>query len=194
MSDVHGTPLQFHPYTGNSLVKKDQSRYQDALTGQSYYANPKPTVGVIITNDRDEIVLVKRAFEPFKDTWDLPGGFVEVGESLEEAASREIKEELGVIITSAKYFSSQIGTYAFAGVVYPILDTTFVATVDSEQFLPADDVSEVLFFRLSELPFDQIKMSNIHDVLERYVQSRDVQSRDVQSRDVQSRDVQSFIN
>lgn len=168
---MHGTPLQFHHYTGNPLVKKEESRYEDSQTGKSYFANPKPTVGVIITNSKNEILLAKRGIEPFIHTWDLPGGFVEIGESFEEAASREIKEELGVTVTSTKYFSSQIGTYEFSGIVYPILDTTFIATIADTNFSPADDVTEVAFFPVDAIPFDQIKMENILDAVRRYVQS-----------------------
>jgi 8-oxo-dGTP diphosphatase len=56
------------------------------------------TVDPIITIDPGEIVLVKRAFDPYKDYWALPGGFVEYGETVENAAVREAKEETGLDI------------------------------------------------------------------------------------------------
>lgn len=61
------------------------------------YRNPKPTVDIAIT-DGKRVVVVKRKNDPFKGCWVLPGGFVEYGESVEETAVREAKEETAVEI------------------------------------------------------------------------------------------------
>lgn len=59
---------------------------------------PALTVDVVIVapGDRGKVVLVKRANEPFAGSWALPGGFVEIGESVESAAVREVEEETGL--------------------------------------------------------------------------------------------------
>jgi len=54
-------------------------------------------VGIILTKN-DKILIIKRAKEPYKDWWALPGGNIEFGETAEKAAIREIKEELGIDI------------------------------------------------------------------------------------------------
>ena len=56
------------------------------------YRNPKPTIDVAVT-DGKRVVLVKRVKEPFKGRWVLPGGFVNYGETVEDAAKREVQEE-----------------------------------------------------------------------------------------------------
>jgi len=65
----------------------------------SEYEKPAVTVDVIvftIKNNKLQVLLIKRGREPFKNKWAIPGGFVRMNESLEEAAVRELHEETGV--------------------------------------------------------------------------------------------------
>jgi mutator protein MutT len=66
-------------------------------TSRSFPARPVLGVGAVIL-DGDRVVLVKRAHEPLKGRWSLPGGAVEVGETLEAALIREVAEETGLEI------------------------------------------------------------------------------------------------
>ena len=65
----------------------------------SDYPQPSVTVDLVIftiAEDDLKVLLIRRGQEPFKGRWALPGGFVEIDESLERAAARELKEEVGV--------------------------------------------------------------------------------------------------
>lgn len=56
---------------------------------------PMPAVGIIIYHDK-KVLIIKRAYEPSKNRWSIPGGVIEIGEKVRDAAKREVKEELGL--------------------------------------------------------------------------------------------------
>ncbi len=69
----------------------------DAVSGVAYPQSPRPAVGAVVVRDR-RILLVKRAKAPAAGLWAVPGGTVELGESLAQAAEREVLEETGVVV------------------------------------------------------------------------------------------------
>jgi len=113
------------------------------------YRNPRLTVdGILINNDK--ILLIKRRNDPFKDMWALPGGFVDYGETTEDAIKREMQEETGLICDIADLF----GVYSdpnrdprghTVSIIYDLIKKD--GTLQS-----GDDASEVNFFQLSNLP------------------------------------------
>ncbi len=114
---------------------------------------PKLMVDVVIPSERG-IVLVRRASDPFEGEWALPGGFVEVGETVEEAATREAAEETGLAIELARL----IGVYSA-----PDRDprghnvsVAFLARVVGGDLVAASDAAEVAVLdpEAVELAFD----------------------------------------
>lgn len=85
---------------GGELIQADDGQsMRPHCTGcnRFYYSNPAPAACCFLTNDEGELLLVQRSIEPRKGMWTLPGGYVEVGETTEEAALRELEEETGLI-------------------------------------------------------------------------------------------------
>ena len=62
----------------------------------SYHKKPSITVDIFIYNENKDFILIKRKNNPFKDCWAFPGGFVDYGETTENAAIREAKEETNI--------------------------------------------------------------------------------------------------
>lgn len=99
-----------NPYEDDGFEREKCSK-----CGWVHYHNSRPTASAIIVQD-GKVLLYKRAKDPFKGKWDLPGGYLEEKESPEEALRREMKEELGVEI-EIKNFIGVIGPcyYPFGG-------------------------------------------------------------------------------
>jgi 8-oxo-dGTP diphosphatase len=112
------------------------------------YRNPFPTVDIIIRQG-DSIVLIERKNAPLG--WALPGGFVDYGESLEQAALREAEEETGLVLDNLRQFRA----YSDPGRDPRQHNISLVFTASAEGS-PAggDDAAQARFFALDELPAD----------------------------------------
>jgi ADP-ribose pyrophosphatase YjhB (NUDIX family) len=98
MLDISPPDYKFCPFCGSGLEDKDEERRRYKYCHKCnwiYYPHVAASAGgVAIQNGR--VLLVKRAREPYKDTWMVPAGFVSFGEHPEETVVREVKEETGL--------------------------------------------------------------------------------------------------
>jgi len=133
--------------------------------GYVFYINPNPTASALIISG-NEILLTTRAIDPHKGKLDIPGGFVELNETFEDAVRREVREELGVEVRNLEYFNSISDRYLFSGFDEYILNVNFKVSVDSEDFKPADDISDAAYYPLDEIDFESIAFPNGVKVLE----------------------------
>ena len=78
------------------LTQKTETHYS-CPAGHDFWNNPRTTVAAVLLKD-SQILVSKRAREPFKDRYDLPGGFLEYGEDPFQAVIREVREETGIIV------------------------------------------------------------------------------------------------
>ena len=78
-----------------------------------YYFNPSAATVALIMNERNELLVCRRAKDPAKGTLDLPGGFIDMAETGEEGVSREVKEETGMEVKKAEYLFSLPNIYVF---------------------------------------------------------------------------------
>jgi len=116
----------------------------------SEYRNPVPTVDIIISireNNESRIVLIKRKNPPFG--WALPGGFVDYGESLENAAVREAKEETGLDVKLIRQFHAYSDPSRDPR--QHTISIVFIAEADGVP-VGMDDAAEAELFDLDNLP------------------------------------------
>lgn len=134
----------------------------------SWYLNPMPCVTAVIINDKNEVLLAKRKNEPHAGSWDVLGGFVEPAETFSEALIRELEEEIGITFQekSLEYLNSTADRYEYSNVNNHTLSNNFIIHTNETNFIPKDDVLEVKFFKLDELPYSEIKFDSIKTILE----------------------------
>jgi 8-oxo-dGTP diphosphatase len=101
--------------------------------------SPRLTVDCVIAGEAGEIVLIRRNHAPFKDSYALPGGFVEAGETVEEACRREIKEETNLEL----YDLWLVGVYSDPGrdPRGHVVSVAFTAQADLAQLRAGDDAA-----------------------------------------------------
>ena len=113
------------------------------------YENPIPAACVVLIDDRQRLLLVKRKVAPKEGMWCLPGGFIECGETPEQAAVRELKEETGL----SGRVNTLIGVTASPGTLYKsILVIGYLMIQFSGAVAAGDDASAVAFFKKDQLP------------------------------------------
>ena len=124
-------------------------RYYCNTCDTIHYENPKPTATLVCTNN-DKILLVKRAFEPARGHWCLPGGFIEKEETAQEAAHRELKEETNLEgkIVKTLGVCSQNNTM-FGDVLLIGFEMKITCY---KKICAGDDASDAKFFNVKELP------------------------------------------
>ena len=160
--------FKFCPKCGGKLNKQTDNLSICSKCGFHFYINPKPSNALIVTTNNDELLLVKRKFDPKKDFWDLPGGFVNLNENLEESLIREIKEELGIKISKFSYFRSYYDSYLYQQVNFPALCGVFYTKINNtlcQQIKPGDDVKEVKLFKFNKIPFEKIAFPSMKRAL-----------------------------
>lgn len=119
-------------------------------------------VGAIVM-EKEKLLICKRAIEPRRGTWTLPAGYMENGETIEEAARREAREEAGAVL---------IDLQPYALLNLPIVDQLyfiFLARLESGYFLAGEESLEVRLINLEDIPWKDLSFPVIRRVLEVFV-------------------------
>lgn len=128
-----------------------------------FYLDPKVAVGTIIADERQHIVLVKRAIEPGYGKWVFPGGYVDRGEEVMVAAVREAREEAGLDVR----LEGLINVYSYPGRAPVII--VYAATMIGGCLACDDEGLEARFFAPEEIPWDELAFRSTHEALREYL-------------------------
>jgi len=148
-------------------VPHDDNRERDICDhcGAIHYQNPRMVVGTV-PSWQGRILLCRRAIEPRYDTWTLPAGFMELGESSAQGAERETLEESGARIT--------------LGPLYTVIDVPqvdqvhlfYLAEARGPELDPGPESLEARYFDESEIPWNDLSFRTVATTLEHYLADR----------------------
>jgi len=116
--------------------------------GKTIYVNPVPAAAVVVIRSGD-VLITRRAMEPKKGEWCLPGGFIEWGESPAEGAAREVLEETNLVVNGLDL----IGVYdSISPLGIQVIVIAYAAGGWSGEPVPGDDAAETVWFSLDDVP------------------------------------------
>jgi ADP-ribose pyrophosphatase YjhB (NUDIX family) len=113
------------------------------------YRNSKPCAGALIV-DKGRLLMVRRAREPWRGWWDIPGGFLDNGESPSSAVVREVLEETGLEVRPTRLFGLYIDKYLEPGEY--TLNIYYECAILSGTARPHDDADAIEWFPVDALP------------------------------------------
>jgi len=127
-----------------------------------------PATVAIVAGPRG-LLLCRRAAEPYRGTWDLAGGFLEADEPPERGLRRELREELGAQLRSARLRGFVVDRYGPGSI--PVLGLVFEVRLRG-RIRARSDVSEVRWFRPDAIPWRQIGFASIRRALRAHLRTR----------------------
>jgi len=160
--------LRFCPLCGSPLVERyleEEQRTRKVCSGCGYifYLNPKVAAGVI-PREGDEIWLLRRNIPPGDGRWTFPGGYVDLGESVPDAAVREAFEETGLNVR----LDGLLNVYSYTNV--GIVLVAYRGTVVGGKAALSRESQEVRAFRLQDIPWDELAIfTSSRDALREYL-------------------------
>jgi mutator protein MutT len=147
-----------------SIREEGRVRRRCRRCGWTFYDNPIPAV-LAVAERRGQVLMARRAAPPHQGTWDLPGGFLEAGETPERALRRELLEELGVRASVTGLFGFFTETYGPGGM--PVLAVVYRVRLAGEP-RAMSDVSETRWFPRRRLPLRDIAFPAMRRALAAY--------------------------
>lgn len=141
--------VRFCPRCGGGATVEHPRLLRCGACGYHAFYNPKPVAAAIPRDPEGGIVLLRRGFEPGAGLWTFPGGFVDLGESVEDAARREVREEIAIDVR----LGGLVGVYSRPDERVVLVVFSAVALGEPQT---TEEAPEVRTFAPAELPWDEL--------------------------------------
>ncbi len=137
--------FRYCPRCGSAaFVEHDNRSKRCRQCGFTYYHNAAAATAAVILNAQGNLLVTRRAYEPAKGTLDLPGGFVNPGESVTDGCVREIREETGGEAVIERFLFSLPNTYHYSDFNVHTADLFFLCRLKDEDAVAAHDDAAAL--------------------------------------------------
>lgn len=155
---------------GGGLVMRnvkagEPDRHVCATCGEVHYLEPKIAVGTLV-EWQGGLVMLKRDIDPGRGKWVYPGGFVDRGESLEQAAAREAREEAHIEVGGLEL----LGAFSYPG--HPVILISYIARVISGTPEAGDEAQACEIWQLDAIRWDDLAFRSTTDAVRAYLQHR----------------------
>jgi len=162
--------FKFCPACGQSRSGKPRVRFTCDACGFVYYFNPTVAAAAIISRPDGRVLCITRAKDPAKGKLAFPGGFIDIGETAEDALRRETLEEVNLEIEDVSLLRSHPNQYEYKGITYPVLDFIFSATTAAKKEAEAlDGVAAFSWRDPKAVDPDEIAFPSLREGLRVYV-------------------------
>lgn len=169
--DISKTIIHCPRCCGQNISWPTAKNFSCADCGFVLYLNIAAAAAVII-ECQGKILFGLRKNDPGRGMLDLPGGFVDQGESGEEAALREVREETGIELPELRYLFSLPNRYHYRDLDYDTLDLIFLCPLtELPQMHAADDLDKLLWIDRSDIVMEQIAFASLRQAVQRYLDS-----------------------
>lgn len=159
--------LRYCPHCGSASFRAvSPKEFKCDNCGFNFFTNSAAAVVAVIFDNEGRLLLTRRARNPFKGWLDLPGGFVDPGESAETALRRELMEELQTEVKSAKFLCSHPNEYIFSNYKIRTTDLGFICEMTHKPTKCADDVDALIWLHPAEINLDQIAFPSIRNIVQ----------------------------
>jgi ADP-ribose pyrophosphatase YjhB (NUDIX family) len=165
------TIFRFCPRCGAERVSTPESAapFRCQVCDYLYFFNPAVAVAALILRDDGRALFIRRAKDPAKGRLALVGGFVDIGESAEDALRREVREEVQLELDELRFLSSRPNEYPYQDTIYPVVDLVFVArTPDHDKAAALDGVASFEWLDPHTIDLEDLAFPSMRDAVTRY--------------------------
>lgn len=159
------------PQCASTRISMPENRFMRCDDcGYQYFHNVASAVaGIIVCGN--QVLINIRAKAPGEGLWDLAGGFVDFNETLEQALSREVKEELGITIENWHYLQSGTNIYHYKTVDYHTADTIFYAVLNEKPQLKWDpiELSDARWVSFDNIEYEKFAFNSLATALKSFL-------------------------
>jgi ADP-ribose pyrophosphatase YjhB (NUDIX family) len=153
--------FQHCPSCGQALPEPGNVKLR-CPCGFRFYFNPTLAAAAFIQREDGRFIFVVRERDPGKGLLTVPGGFVDIGETAEEALIREVREEVGLEIANIRYVCSLTNRYLYQRVTYPVCDLMFRAdAVNPDVAISGDGTAAFVWRSLDQIDANELAFPSV---------------------------------